>query len=261
MRTWYFLSLLLITASLAVADDSRESKPTGKGANKPVPKASPAKQPFSAKPFTMTPEREATVTEFVEQNHAELAQLLAHLKTNQPKEYERAVRDLFRVTEKLALVRERDSRQYDLELRVWQAQSRAQLLVARMKMTDPASADNEELRKQLREILAEQWQARLEVLQLDRDRATARLNKLAAEIERIENQRDAIIDSQLRSLTNAGNSNAKAKARADREKSAADKPQKSKDSPGSEKISEKNSRSDKTAPAPPSAPKKSKSDR
>ena len=46
----------------------------------------------------VTPEREAAVLNFVQRNHAELADLLAVLKTSQPDEYVRALREIFRAT-------------------------------------------------------------------------------------------------------------------------------------------------------------------
>lgn len=165
------------------------------------------KEAFKGKLLAITPEREAAVISFVERNHAELAALLAHLKANQPKEYERAVRDLFRVTEKLAMVHERDSRQYDLELKAWKSQSRAQLLVARLKMTDPESANSEELKNQLREILSEQMQARLEVMKLERERVSGRLEKLNDDITRMERDRESVIDNHVTNLMNQVNAN------------------------------------------------------
>lgn len=173
-----------------------------------------AKLPGSSqkdKLLAITPERETAVTEFVEQNHAELATLLTHLKTGQPKEYERAVRDLYRVTEKLAMVKERSDEQYALELKAWKAQSRAQLLVARLKMTDPESGDREELKTQLREILSEQLQARIEVLKLERERTSTRLEKLNQDIGRFEQNREAVIDGHVNSLLNQVNANRKVK--------------------------------------------------
>ena len=213
------LLMVLSLGLLAVADQSCAQKP----GQKPLPKPSvvssvekpAAKEP--AKPFAkegpkarliaITPERESAVVSFVERNHPELAELLAHLKTNQPREYDRAVRDLFRVTEKLAMVHERDDRQYDLELKAWKAQSRAQLLVARLKMTDPESGDSEELKKQLREILAEQMQARLDVMRLERERVSGRLEKLNEDISRLEKDRDSVIEAHLKNLTNQVNAN------------------------------------------------------
>lgn len=226
-----FVVLLVLSFGLFAAGTSRAQRPDKKpmpdkttqkpaaekprpNAEKPAPEKSKEqlikeKELASAKTrqVTITPEREAAVVSFVERNHPELAELLAHLKTNQPKEYDRALRDLFRVTEKLAMVHERDDRQYGLEIKAWKAQSRAQLLVARLKMTDPESGDSEELKNQLREVLAEQMQARLDVLKLERERVSGRLEKVNEDISRLERDRDSVIDMHLKNLTSQVNAN------------------------------------------------------
>lgn len=204
----------LFQAAVAAAQKPNpQPQPNAKleAVQKEAPKDQKEKDAAKAKQIAITPEREAAVTAFVDRNHPELAALLTHLKSKQPKEYERAVRDLYRVTEKLAMVSERDSRQYDLELNVWKAQSRAQLLIARLKMTEPESGDREEITSQLREVLSEQMQARLEVIKLDRERVTGRLEKLNDEIGRLERDRESVIDSHLKSLTNQANAGAKTK--------------------------------------------------
>lgn len=210
MLSWRFSISLCLVFGLLPLSSVFAQKP---GARKEPPQKEPAaqKELLKAKQVAITPEREAVVTTFVEKNHAELAALLVHLKTSQPKEYERAVRDLFRVTERFAMVKERGDAQYDLELKAWQAQSRAQLLVARLKMTDPESADSEELKTQLREILTEQLQARIEVMKLERERTTARLEKLNQDISRFEQNREAVIDSHVNNLMNQVNLNRKGK--------------------------------------------------
>jgi hypothetical protein len=215
MLSWRFTISLCVAFGLLPFSNVFAQKP---GARKESPQKEPVqkepvaqKELLKAKQLAITPEREAAVTTFVEKNHAELAALLVHLKTNQPKEYERAVRDLFRVTEKFAMVKERGDVQYDLELKAWKAQSRAQLLVARLKMTDPESADSEELKTQLREILTEQLQARIEVMKLERERTTARLEKLNQDIGKFEQNREAVIDSHVNNLMNQVNLNRKGK--------------------------------------------------
>lgn len=215
MLSWRFTISLCVVFGLLPLSSVFAQKP---GARKEPPQKEPGqkepvaqKELLKAKQLVITPEREAAVTTFVEKNHAELAALLVHLKTNQPKEYERAVRDLFRVTEKFAMVKERGDAQYDLELKAWKAQSRAQLLVARLKMTDPESADTEELKTQLREILTEQLQARIEVMKLERERTTARLEKLNQDIGKFEQNREAVIDSHVNNLMNQVNLNRKGK--------------------------------------------------
>jgi hypothetical protein len=147
-------------------------------------------------PMNVTPEREAAVQTFVERNHPELAELLTHLKSNKPQEYERAIRELHRITERLAGIQERDRTQYDLELKLWTAQSRVQLFTARLRMDA-----TDELKTQLRDALNSQAEAKVALLKHERVRVTARLNKIDADIAQFENDRQKVIDKQMDLLT------------------------------------------------------------
>jgi hypothetical protein len=135
---------------------------------------------------------------FVRRNHEELGQLLAHLKENQPKEYERAIRELFRASERLAQIQERDPQQYELELQLWNTQSRIQLLAARLKMG--VSGD---LTADLEKLLGQQMDLRESLLRLDRRKAEERLAKIDTDIARLEKQRAQWIKRQLQTLTRA----------------------------------------------------------
>lgn len=154
----------------------------GGGKNKPTP-------------MNVTPEREAAVRTFVELNHAELADLLAHLKANQPKEYERAVRELHRVTERLAGIQERDPTQYDLEVKFWTAQSRVQLFTAKLRM-----GTSEDIKDQLREALGAQAEAKVALLKHDRSKIAERLSRVERDIAQFENEREKVIEKQLELL-------------------------------------------------------------
>src|SRR5437773_7696567 len=121
--------------------------------------ANPKKDAKAKAAITVTPEREAAVMTFVQRNHAELAELLGYLKTNQPEEYERAIKEIFRTTERLDQVQDRDPLQYELEVAAWTAQSHVQLLAARLKM-----GSSDELLKQLREALKTQNETKLSLL-------------------------------------------------------------------------------------------------
>jgi hypothetical protein len=162
-----------------------------------------------------TPESEAAVLTFVQRNHAELAELLGYLKTSQPQEYERAVRDIFRVTQRLELVQERDPLQYELEVVAWTAQSRVQLLAAKLKM-----GSSDELIKQLREALKTQNEAKVALLKHERQKAADRVSKLDGDIARFETNRDDVIDKQLHTLTRAAAEGRPAKLGAKNAKSA-----------------------------------------
>jgi hypothetical protein len=197
MRAWRGVCLLLTVLVLAGvwaapsgAQQSEKKPGRGNANGKREGKARP--------PITVTPEREAAVLTFIQRNHGELADLLAHLKDNQPAEYEQAVKEIFRVTERLAQIQERDPLQYELEIAVWTAQSRVQLLSARMKM-----AVTDDLKQELREALGVQSDARLALLKHERQKAADRLGKLEADINRFETEREKVIDRQMQLLTRA----------------------------------------------------------
>jgi hypothetical protein len=154
-------------------------------------KANPTKPAIS-----ITPEREAAVLTFVQRNHAELVDLLAVLKTNQLEEYDRAVRDIFRAMERINQIQERDPLQYELEVAAWTAQSRVQLLAARLKM-----GSTEDLLKRLRDALATQNEAKLALLNHERQKAADRLTKIDADIARFQTDREEVIEKQLKLLT------------------------------------------------------------
>ena|SRR5205823_2145790 len=174
------------------------------------PKKEAPKKEIKAKPaILVTPEREAAVLTFVQRNHAELTDLLAALKTNDPQQYERAIRDIFRTTERLALIQERDPLQYELEITAWTAQSRVELLAAKLKMES-----SDELIKQLRDALKTQNEARVALLKHERQKAADRVSKLDAEIGRFESDRDDVVNRQLKILVRSGGEGRPAKTAA-----------------------------------------------
>src|SRR5690242_13764878 len=114
--TFTITALTLSVAGLLYAQSA--SAPAAGSAspkNEAPKKETPKKENKAKSAILVTPEREAAVLTFVQRNHAELADLLAALKTNDPQQYERAIRDIFRTTERLAQIQERDPLQYELE--------------------------------------------------------------------------------------------------------------------------------------------------
>jgi hypothetical protein len=143
----------------------------------------------------VTSEQEIIVEQFVREHHRELAALLIHLKQHRNNEYQRAVRDLHRTYERLEPYRTRDPERFELELKLWQAQSRSQLLAARITMSEEV-----QLRDQLREALEEQQQLRLTLLRRERERLSDRVGKLDEQIARLEKDRQQTVDRQLAAL-------------------------------------------------------------
>ena len=184
------LLAVLTTAGLLCAQTNSDKKPGDKS-------AANAKKDGKAKaPIAVTPEREAAVLTFVQRNHPELTNLLASLKGSQPEEYERAIREIFRTTERIAQIQERDPLQYELEIAAWTAQSKVQLLAAKLKM-----GATDELRKQLRDALGTQNEAKLALLKHERHRVADRVSKIDREISQFESDREKVIDKQLELLT------------------------------------------------------------
>src|SRR5438874_927797 len=172
------------------------------------PKKEAPKKEIKAKPaIAVTPEREAAVMTFVQRNHAELADLLVYLRASQPEEYERAIKEIFRTTERLATIQERDPLQYELEVTAWKGQSRVQLLAAKLKM-----GSSDELVKQLRAALQVQNDAKVALLKHERQKAADRMEKLESDIARLETSGDEIIDKQMKLLARAAADGRPAKA-------------------------------------------------
>jgi hypothetical protein len=232
---WGIVLTLIVACTLAAAapsvawsqSDAGQSDAGQARATKAGPKNAKPREPLA-----ITPEREAAVATFVERNHAELAPLLAHLRSSQPRQYEQAVREIFRVTERLAGIQERDPLLYELEVKLWTAQSRVQVLAARLSMDMTDS-----LKEELRAALSEQIAARLLVLKHQREQASQRLARMDRDIDQLEANRQAAIDRQVEMLTRAAggkNKNVPAKAsqnRGEPNKSAAKKTESKKSAP------------------------------
>jgi hypothetical protein len=177
------LFLLFVACSLSFPATAQE-KPAKRPDVKPAVKATAA----------MTKAREAGALAFVREHHPELESLLMSLKERQPKQYEAAIRDLFRQSERLASAQEKDSARYELELKAWKLQSRVQLLTATVLMTpqDEAAQDK------LRDALVEQLQARRALLELERDQAAKRVERLDEQIKKLDADMQKAAERQLK---------------------------------------------------------------
>lgn len=215
MRRILILPLTILAAALVLPSDATAWAQGGSSektsANKAAPDKASSEKATSEKgkgvknrPMPgVTPEREAAVMTFVKQHHPELADLLVQLKSSSSKEYEKGVRELFRASERLAQIQERDLEQYELELKLWQAQSRVQLLSARVKMSD-----SKDLREQLKLALSEQLDLRLALLRRERERLSDRVGDIDLQLQKMEGNRKQLIDRQLGLLAGSDKANA-----------------------------------------------------
>jgi hypothetical protein len=181
----------------SVTSTAREATP----ADKPSPekssseKAKPqdAKNGKNFRPLAgFTPEREAAALSFVRTNHPELADLLDRLKVRQPQEYQKAVRDLSRVSERLALSRAEFPSRYELELKQWKLTSRIQVLTARLSMGRTPKQEEE-----LKQLLAEQLETHRELVVLNLERAKGRVAALSRELDDINSRKEAILEGKF----------------------------------------------------------------
>ena len=75
-------------------------------------------------------EREKLALRFVKEHHPELTSLLEQLKAMRSEEYNRAIGELFQVSQSLEALKKNNPRQYEVGLEFWKAKSKAELLAA-----------------------------------------------------------------------------------------------------------------------------------
>ncbi|MBI2480071.1 MAG: hypothetical protein HYV60_16010 [Planctomycetia bacterium] len=194
---------LIVLPELALADNDAPKKPVKRTAA-PTAKQSETDKParekaVSAKPaLGISEEEETAAVTLVQKHHKDLFELLIHLKEGLPQEYERAIRDLARASDRLALYEKRDPERYRLELQLWQAESRRQLLTARLQM-----GYDESLLGELREVLKEEQRLDLALLRHERERLAGRIAKIDEQITVQENSGEAAIERKFAALTKA----------------------------------------------------------
>ncbi len=169
-------------AGKAEAEARAKSKPEDKS-NQPN-KNAPKNQDMNA-------EREQIALDFVAQHHPKLGKLILPLKTSNPKEYQRALKELFRTSERLSGIRLKDPDRYELELEAWKIQSHVRLLAARMTMND-----DPEIETELRAMLKKKSEMQLKLLKNERDSLQSRLQQVQTQIDRNSKSQDELVQQE-----------------------------------------------------------------
>ena len=138
---------------------------------------------------------EAETLAFVRLHHPELASVLEPLKTMDLAEYAKAIRELSQVARNLADLKVRNPKRYEVMLDAWKAKSRVELLAARL-----ANAPSEELTSELRQAIAVKVEVEIRRNRFDLEQAEAVVKKARENIDRLENNREAVIEARLRAL-------------------------------------------------------------
>jgi phage shock protein A len=140
-----------------------------------------------------TEEREAAALHFVRKHCPELSPLLEELKKSSRPAYEQQIRETFQVTELLADLQD-DTKRYELELKIWKAENKAMVLVARLATPkeDDRKAIEEQLHvlaKELVDLEIQSLEHRVEVLTQELTGAREELTKAKESVDRTTKER------------------------------------------------------------------------
>ncbi len=173
------LSSVLLMLALAAAGVASAPEASAQEDSARVNSETTERRPSSARPKELSPEQSDKAMEFARQHHPELADLLRKLRTNSPNGFSRGIREVHRTVVRLERLQDKQPARHASELQKWKTDSRIQLMTAQWAMTqDPA------LEQQIRDLLLERQQIRLERLSADRDKLLQRLKQLDDQIER-----------------------------------------------------------------------------
>jgi hypothetical protein len=208
------LPTILIAASLFLstalgADDDKGEKSKGQGKTPPAVPIAPVRKSASAPPVEFDAARETDALSFVREHPPELATVLEALKPMNPAEYRKAILELSQVSRTLADVKGRNPRRYELALEAWKAKSRVELLAAQL-----AGSPGEELRSQLRLAIEAKLDAEIRRQRYELEQAEAAVKKAHESLDRLENNRDSIVESRFRALQPKKSAKAKKPAKA-----------------------------------------------
>jgi hypothetical protein len=128
----------------------------------------------------------------VKENHGELVPLLSWLEKERPQAYQKAVGSIGRSATQISQLKNRNPDRYKTELRSWQLQSRIQLLAAQL-----AVKDTDEKRKELRGLVDESLDLRVDRLVDDVAAMEKRIEKMNDEIERLSSDRSKAVDAAM----------------------------------------------------------------
>ncbi|MCA9037726.1 MAG: hypothetical protein KDA91_21480 [Planctomycetaceae bacterium] len=160
-----------------------------------TPDAGTVRSPKSEAPEKAEKIDAELVLAFADKHHPELAVLLRHLQSAKSNEFERAIRQLSAEITRLERSLERTPQRYKSDLASWQLESKARLLTARWVMSrDP------ELEVQIRKLLRQRRELRLEQMRQDRQRLEERLAATTDQINAAESNLDQQVDDEWQRL-------------------------------------------------------------
>ncbi len=141
-------------------------------------------------------DQERLVLQMVRAYLPELKELLGHLREKDPRQYDRAIRNLARSARRLEAARRRGQEALELEVGVVQAQSAVNLLIAKLKVRD-SKQDRQALRDAAERLaIAELARSRHELAVM-----RSRLKRLQKQVDQTAkriDQRDSELENTIR---------------------------------------------------------------
>lgn len=199
IRSWILTGLTVaalgVSLSLAPVPQSADAQNPQRGlARKGAKEKSRPNQPVEP-PMELTPAREAQALKFAEIHHDELKKLLVGMKGRNRYAYDRAMRQLYRDSERLARMAERQpGERYDFALKTWKLDSRIRLLAARVYARPKPDKKQQ---AELDALLDERVELQVRQMESERRRLADRLQKLDESIEGLRNNREGARKQQL----------------------------------------------------------------
>jgi hypothetical protein len=144
-----------------------------------------------------TEEREAASLFFVKKHLPELLPLLGELKKNNLTRYHQEISEVFQVTEMLADLQDEPKR-HDLELKIWKAENRAHLLVARLRA--PPEEERKKLQEQLRDLARELVDLDIRMMEAQAEELDRELGEVRNELARTREQVEQKVKDRYESL-------------------------------------------------------------
>ena len=141
---------------------------------------------------SLTKAQEAAAFKFARVHHQELAELLKKLDEDMTSEYDKAIRQIHLVHERLERIKKRSPEDYKLQLSVWKVDSRIKLLAARMTMSS-----DEKLVVEMENLLQHKIKLKEQQLVFDRERAEARIERIDNQLETIRSNRQEYLEKEL----------------------------------------------------------------
>ena len=155
-------------------------------------KSAAAKKPNVRPPAPLSAEREAAALAFARAHHPELAALIDKLRRDNRRDYDRAIRELSQACERLTRLKKQSAEQYELSLAAWKLDSRAQLLAARLTISQTPALEAE-----LKQVLADRADVRLKEFKFEQARLEDRLTKVKASIQALESDKNGLVEKDL----------------------------------------------------------------